>query len=84
MTTINLVNIHNETKIHVLKQDQENLNITVEVPLWSSRLMIRCCHNSDAGRNCGMGFIPGLGNSHILWVWPKNKKSINKTQIYFF
>ena len=33
------------------------------VRLWCSRLRIKCCHCSGLGWCCGLGLIPGSGNS---------------------
>lgn len=44
------------------------------VPLWHSRLKIRCCHCS------GSGFNPWPGNFHIPQAWPRKQ---NKTKQKF-
>ena len=53
------------------------LNYKVEVPLWCHGLRIQHCQSCGTGYTCGMGSIPGLGNFHMLQVWPKKISKIN-------
>ena len=45
-----------------------------EVPLWCSRLRIRCCQCSSLGCCCIKGLFPGLGTSTHLGHGQKKKK----------
>ena len=44
---------------------------------WCSELMlslIQCCHSCGIGHSFDSDSVPGLGNFHLPWMWPKKKK----------
>ena len=44
------------------------------VPLWCSGLKICRCPCSSSGRGCGMGLIPGLGTSMLIYLHSQRNK----------
>ena len=49
-------------------------SVEKEVPLWHSRLRIRCCYSHGAGCKFGESFIPGPELSHAVGAAKKKKK----------
>ena len=44
----------------------------------AQRVKDLCCHC------CGRGSIPGLGNFHVPWAWPKKKSVYIRNLFYLF
>ena len=58
-------------------------NLIFGISWCHSRLRIWRCHCYSLGCFCGVGSVPGPGNFHMLWAWPKLKLKLFLGRIQF-